>query len=121
LRGLENDPELELQLAAYEYALSEYHHSQSQSQSHSRSAGSGKGAEDEVGEVDLVLNSQGRYLVQRWSGGTVCDMTGRPRRIEIQFHCRMGGVDEISSIKEIATCVVLRTSLLTTSQMANAR
>ncbi|KAJ9101736.1 hypothetical protein QFC21_003075 [Naganishia friedmannii] len=103
-RGLENDPQLELQLAAYEYALSEFYHAQSRA----GQAASG-GMEDQVGEVELVQNSQGRYLVQRWSGGTVCDMTGRPRRIEIQFHCRMGGVDEISSIKEIATCQYLMT------------
>ncbi|KAJ9113900.1 hypothetical protein QFC19_000094 [Naganishia cerealis] len=90
-RGMQNDPDLDLQLAGYEWALSEQ---------------SAAGAEP---EIELVQNSQGRYLVQKWSGGTICDMTGRPRRIEIQFHCRMGGVDEISSIKEIATCQYLLT------------
>jgi hypothetical protein len=80
--GEQNDPELDLQLAGYELALAE--------------------ASVEP-EIELVQNTHGRYLVQKWSGGTICDMTGRPRRIEVQFHCRMGGVDEIASIREIAT------------------
>lgn len=25
-----------------------------------------------------------RYLVQQWTGGTECDLTGKPRSIEIQ-------------------------------------
>lgn len=79
---MQNDPELELQLAGYELALAE---------------------SSLEPELEVVQNTRGRYLVQRWSGGTICDMTGMPRRIEIQFHCRMEGVDEISSIKEIAT------------------
>lgn len=36
---------------------------------------------------NLELARQGagqRYLVQRWTAGTVCDKTGRPREIEVQ-------------------------------------
>jgi hypothetical protein len=78
---IQNDPYLDLEMASYELAL----------------------AEASEPEVELVQNTHGRYLVQKWSGGTICDMTGRPRRIEVQFHCRVGGVDEITSIREIAT------------------
>jgi hypothetical protein len=77
----QNDPYVDLEMTAYELAL----------------------AEAPEAEVELVQNTHGRYLVQKWSGGTICDMTGRPRRIEVQFHCRVGGVDEITSIREIAT------------------
>lgn len=47
------------------------------------------------------------YLVQTLSGGTRCDLTGRPRRIEVQFHCNPAKTDHISMIKETASCVYL--------------
>ncbi|KAF8574490.1 hypothetical protein K439DRAFT_1372269 [Ramaria rubella] len=56
---------------------------------------------------NLELARQGagqRYLVQRWSDGTVCDMTGRPREIEVQFHCSMTMTDTILFVKETRTC-----------------
>ena len=31
-----------------------------------------------------LLDDQKRYLVQRWTGGTLCDKTGVDRRIEVQ-------------------------------------
>ena len=36
----------------------------------------------ETGE--LVERGESRYLVQRLEGGTVCDLTGKPRRVEVQ-------------------------------------
>lgn len=45
-----------------------------------------------------------RYLVQRWTDGTRCDKTGRPRETEIQVHCSMTSADMIYMIKEVATC-----------------
>lgn len=36
------------------------------------------------GEDDEGLGEQKRYLVQRWSAGTLCDKTGVDRRIEVQ-------------------------------------
>ncbi|GJJ12056.1 hypothetical protein Clacol_006297 [Clathrus columnatus] len=45
-----------------------------------------------------------RYLVQRWSDGTICDKTGRPREVEIQFHCSMTMTDTIIFVKETRTC-----------------
>ncbi|GAM90492.1 hypothetical protein ANO11243_085360 [Dothideomycetidae sp. 11243] len=48
-----------------------------------------------------------KYLVQKLDGGTVCDLTGKERKIEVQFHCSQKGDDKIDSIKETATCAYL--------------
>ena len=52
------------------------------------------------------VHAQGdtRYLVQRLGGGTVCDITGRPRRVEVQYRCEDGAADHIGHIKETSTC-----------------
>lgn len=49
------------------------------------------GAELTVAQQDALLNSvelahapNHRYLVEKWSDGTPCDKTGRPREIEVQ-------------------------------------
>ena len=48
-----------------------------------------------------------RYLVQHLSGGTTCDLTGKDRRIEVQFHCNPQSADRIGWIKEVSTCSYL--------------
>ncbi|KAI4175061.1 MAG: hypothetical protein LQ346_008133 [Caloplaca aetnensis] len=48
-----------------------------------------------------------RYLVQTLSGGTTCDLTGRDRKIEVQFHCHPQSADRIGWIKEVSTCSYL--------------
>ncbi|KAH8732639.1 hypothetical protein GQ44DRAFT_601576, partial [Phaeosphaeriaceae sp. PMI808] len=55
------------------------------------------------------LESKGssRYMVQRLSGGTTCDLTGRPRKIDVQFHCNPQSADKIAMIKETSTCSYL--------------
>ncbi|KAG2218874.1 hypothetical protein INT45_003941, partial [Circinella minor] len=45
-----------------------------------------------------------RYLTQRWTGGSECDRTGKPRSIEVQFHCDMNSNDRISIFQEVTTC-----------------
>ncbi|KAK6000166.1 hypothetical protein QM012_004154 [Aureobasidium pullulans] len=55
----------------------------------------------------LETRGESRYLVQRLAGGTLCDLTGRERRIEVQFHCNPATADRISLIKEVATCAYL--------------
>jgi protein OS-9 len=55
----------------------------------------------------LETRGESRYLVQRLSGGTLCDLTGKERRIEVQFHCNPATADRISKIKEVATCAYL--------------
>ncbi|KAF3001902.1 hypothetical protein E8E13_006215 [Curvularia kusanoi] len=55
------------------------------------------------------LESKGssRYMVQRLTEGTVCDLTGRPRKIDVQFHCNPQSADKIAMIKETSTCSYL--------------
>ena len=47
------------------------------------------------------------FLDVRLAGGTTCDLTGRERRIEVQFHCNPSSSDRINMIKETASCVYL--------------
>jgi hypothetical protein len=53
--------------------------------------------------LSIHSNAQARYLVEEWEGGTVCDMTGKARKIEVEFHCGSDGVDSIVGVKEIST------------------
>lgn len=55
--------------------------------------------------LSIHSNAQARYLVEEWEGGTVCDMTGKARKIEVEFHCGSDGVDSIVGVKEISTRV----------------
>ena len=48
-----------------------------------------------------------RYLVQYLEDGTTCDLTDRPRKIEVQFHCHPHASDHIGWIKEVTTCSYL--------------
>ncbi|TGJ83009.1 hypothetical protein E0Z10_g5755, partial [Xylaria hypoxylon] len=58
--------------------------------------------------TDLQVKGDQRYLVQRMGDGTVCDLTGRERTIEIQYHCSPESTqDRIGWIKEITTCSYL--------------
>jgi protein OS-9 len=57
----------------------------------------------------VVRESRGdsRYLVQYLEDGTTCDLTGRERKIEVQFHCHPQSTDRIGWIKEVNTCSYL--------------
>ncbi|KAK4124697.1 hypothetical protein N657DRAFT_690178 [Parathielavia appendiculata] len=58
--------------------------------------------------AQLQVKGDQRYLSQRLEGGTICDLTGRPRTIEIQYHCSPGATaDRIGWIKEVTTCTYL--------------
>ena len=59
------------------------------------------------GMAELQVKGETRYLVQRLGGGTTCDLTGRERRIEVQFHCHPQSSDRIGWIKEVSTCSYL--------------
>ena len=47
-----------------------------------------------------------RYLTQRWTNGTMCDMNHQPRTVEVQFHCsnRKPLEDRIVMFKETTIC-----------------
>ncbi|GAA5794778.1 hypothetical protein EDC94DRAFT_653019 [Helicostylum pulchrum] len=45
-----------------------------------------------------------RYLVQEWKNGSECDLTEKPRTVEVQFHCDQQGQDRVTSFVEVSTC-----------------
>jgi protein OS-9 len=58
--------------------------------------------------AQLQVKGDQRFLSQRLEDGTICDLTGRPRTIEIQYHCSPGSTaDRIGWIKEVTTCTYL--------------
>lgn len=65
------------------------------------------GEEGRTTEIQAKGTSSSRYLSQKLSGGTTCDLTGSPRRVEIQFHCHPQSADRIGWIKEVSTCSYL--------------
>ncbi|KAG6818188.1 hypothetical protein H0H87_000093 [Tephrocybe sp. NHM501043] len=54
--------------------------------------------------LELARTAGSRYLVQRWSDGTLCDKTHKPREVEVQFHCSMTMTDTVLFVKEAKTC-----------------
>ncbi|KAM0520795.1 hypothetical protein ACHAPE_003196 [Trichoderma viride] len=73
------------------------------SETHSTSSSSA--ADDEKPPAELQVKGDQRYLVQRLEGGTICDLTGRARTIEVQYHCVPGMQnDRIGWIKEVTIC-----------------
>ncbi|KFY85902.1 hypothetical protein V500_08050 [Pseudogymnoascus sp. VKM F-4518 (FW-2643)] len=62
--------------------------------------------EDDIQGI-LQDNGDNRYLAQKMKSGTLCDLTMRPREIEIQYHCGTTGSDRIAWIKEVTTCSYL--------------
>ncbi|OBZ91389.1 Protein OS-9 [Choanephora cucurbitarum] len=56
-----------------------------------------------------------RYLVQTWKDGSICDLTEKPRTVEVQYHCDVQGQDRVSSFVEVSTCnyqIIVSTSRL---------
>lgn len=74
-------------------------------QSNSKTKEKEQAPKNEVAELHTKGGS--RYLVQHLRGGTKCDLTGRERRIEVQFHCHPQSTDQIGWIKELTTCTYL--------------
>lgn len=57
--------------------------------------------------TELAVKGDTRYLVQKMEGGTTCDLTRKPRRVEVQYHCNPHVTDRIGYIKEVITCSYL--------------
>ncbi|KAI1245475.1 hypothetical protein MGN70_012365 [Eutypa lata] len=71
-------------------------------------AGTGAGVAPPPPNTELQVKGDQRYLVQRLEAGTICDLTGRDRTIEVQYHCSPGSTqDRIGWIKEVTTCAYL--------------
>lgn len=62
---------------------------------------------NEPPKTELQVKGDTRYLVQKMEGGTKCDLTGKPRRVEVQYHCNPHVTDRIGYIKEVTTCSYL--------------
>lgn len=63
---------------------------------------------DRPPNTELQVKGDQRYLMQRLEGGTICDLTGRERTVEVQYHCQPGlSTDHIGWIKEVTTCTYL--------------
>ncbi|KAF8467768.1 glucosidase II beta subunit-like protein-domain-containing protein [Kalaharituber pfeilii] len=70
--------------------------------------GSGPGGKGRRGEgTELQGSGELRYLVQKLGGGTICDITGKERRIEVQYHCNPSTSDRIGFVKEVSICCYL--------------
>lgn len=55
--------------------------------------------------AELQVNGDKPYLTQKLIAGTICDLTLRPRTIEVQYHCVPGMKgDKISWVKEVTIC-----------------
>lgn len=61
-------------------------------------------AEAAIPETTFGMGPWSRYLVQRWTYGTKCAETRKPREIEIQMHCSLNSGDSIFMIKEVSLC-----------------
>lgn len=72
-----------------------------------RKGKSSGGNRDNRPKTELQIKGDTRYLAQTMEGGTTCDLTGKPRRIEVQYHCNPHVTDRIGYIKEITTCSYL--------------
>lgn len=63
-----------------------------------------KPAKDAI-PAELQVNGDKPYLTQKLVAGTVCDLTLRPRTIEVQYHCVPGMKGEkIGWVKEVTIC-----------------
>ncbi|ODN79542.1 hypothetical protein L202_03499 [Cryptococcus amylolentus CBS 6039] len=69
-----------------------------------KSVDSASGQTSTSPSVSFGHGASSRYLIQRWSDGTRCDKTSRPRSTELQVHCSMTSSDTIYMIKEVAIC-----------------
>jgi protein OS-9 len=57
--------------------------------------------------TEVQTRAETSFLVQKLTGGTPCDLTGKERKVEVQFHCHPQSTDRIGWIKETATCTYL--------------
>ncbi|KAG9067824.1 Protein OS-9 [Linnemannia hyalina] len=59
--------------------------------------------ESTVTTTELEVSNERKYLVQRWDNGDLCDLTGQPRKVEVQFQCAPFD-DRIQVVTEPSTC-----------------
>ena len=54
----------------------------------------------------LVVDGEGKQVRQRYVGGTVCDLSGQPRSVEVRYLCndKPNGITFVGELQEPATC-----------------
>jgi protein OS-9 len=57
----------------------------------------------------LKVDFANKRVTQRFVSGQVCDLTGRPRTVEIQYRCnpKAGALNYMEQLQEPATCEYL--------------
>lgn len=60
----------------------------------------------ESGPSALVVDADNKQVRQRYVGGTVCDLNGVPRSVEVRFLCndKPNGITFVGELQEPATC-----------------
>jgi len=67
-----------------------------------------QGSSAQPPNAELQVKGDQKYLVQKMGAGTICDLTGRERTIEVQYHCAPSMTSErIAWVKEVTTCAYL--------------
>ncbi|KIW03950.1 uncharacterized protein PV09_04787 [Verruconis gallopava] len=95
------------------YVLGKYGDAEGGKSTHADGAEEAKGrsssrsGSSDKGLAQLETKGETRYLVQKLGGGTTCDLTGKERRVEVQFRCQPNQADKIALIKETTTCQYL--------------
>lgn len=102
--GVPNYPPLEDQ-NSLSFVLGKFEHDDDEEVDSSSS--SRHEAPEKTNTAELQTKGESRYLVQKLGGGTICDLTGAERKVEVQFHCHPQSSDRIGWIKEITTCSYL--------------
>ncbi|KAJ2375877.1 Protein OS-9 [Coemansia sp. RSA 2607] len=96
------EPDSSGHIESIDYMLGDYQHLQ---RFPALPAEESSGEENELVQTTKVGRvGRKRFLTQVWGGGTECDLTARPRRITIQFHCDPNGPERIAAINEERTC-----------------
>jgi protein OS-9 len=61
-------------------------------------------------EMETVIDGEDpfrgkrRVIVLRMGNGTVCDLTGKPRRVEVHIRCSPTGEEKVLTVREVGTC-----------------
>ncbi|KAJ2851154.1 Protein OS-9, partial [Coemansia erecta] len=72
--------------------------------SFSKNSNNNRKDKTEMRDTQVSRIGRKRFLTQVWGGGTECDLTGKPRQIEVQFHCDPNGPERIVMVEEAMTC-----------------
>ncbi|KAK9768317.1 Protein OS-9 [Basidiobolus ranarum] len=105
----------------YQYCHQKYvvqYHQEAEGEADSSSTyvlGKYEGLDKKTPTTSVKSSAGKKYLTQRWAGGTICDLNGKPRMIEVKFYCNPSPGHKIIAVKETSTCnydIIIHTSSL---------